>query len=78
MHFLPADIRHSREISSFLGWCSKEQQHRVEHITEMDVEFNRLSNDVMSIFDGWEPAALFNAKHEKTVPNDVIQSLQKK
>jgi hypothetical protein len=52
MHFLPADIRHSGEISSFLGWCSKEQHHRVEHITEMDVEFNRQSNDVMSIFDG--------------------------
>ena len=55
----------------FLGWYSKEQQHRVEHVTEMDVEFNCLSNDNTSIFGGWEPAAVFNAKHdatEKTVP----------
>ena len=60
----------SRKWSS-LGWCSKEQQHRVEHVTELDVEFNCLSDDVTSTFGGWEPAALFNAKHdatEKTVP----------
>ena len=55
----------SRKWSS-LGWCSKEQQHRVEHVTEMDVEFNCLSNDVTSTFGGWEPAALFNAKHDAT------------
>ena len=45
VHFLPADIRNIPRNWWFLSWCSKEQQHRVEHVTEMDVEFNCLSND---------------------------------
>jgi len=60
---------------SFFGWCSKEQQHRVEHVTEMDVEFNYLSNDNTSIFGGWEPAALFSVKGDATKnggKNDVF------
>ena len=35
---------------------------------EMDVELDPLSNAVINIFDGWEPAEIFAVKHEKTVP----------
>jgi len=51
---------------SFLGWCSKKQQHKVEHVKQIDVEFNCLSNDNTNIFGGWEPAALFSVKGDAT------------
>jgi len=44
----------------------------------MDVEFDLLSNAVMNIFYGWEPAELFNAKHEKTVAKMTCLKVSKK